>query len=394
MNVTIVTLGCYPSTGGPSKSIAAFQRALGAKVVAWVDPRDAAAEKLVFPADAVVPSVASPFLRTLLYPQRDSLDAAEALVASSDLVSSHLFWRWHCRWVQSVASRHRLPFWLVPHGGLDPYVFQSDTALKHVFARTVTRRFLRDAAAVVCSTRREHEKLKHWLPRALPAILPWPLDESDIRPRNDAARLAARSRLGIPPDARCLLFLGRLHPMKRPLETITALARSQARNVHLVIVGNEHGVTIADCIARAKKDNVADRVHAVGPVYGGAKHDYFDACDAYISLSHRENFNFSATESMGSGLPVILSPGNDLAADLQKVDCGWMLHDISAAHEAIAAVAAAPESLLQARGDRGREWAQAHLRFDRFKAALTAYAERIVESRYAPAATRAKGRDQ
>lgn len=379
MKATVLTIGCYPSTGGPSKSVRAFQRALNANVIAWVDPREYSREKLVFEPTAIVRGVEWPALRTVLYPRREDLPAAEELLASSDLVSCHLFWRWHCPWLQAVAGKHRLPFWLVPHGGLDPYVFQTDGIAKRIFAKTVARPFLTSVPAVVCSTRREYEKARRHLPRAEPFILPWPLEEDDIRVRNVTVRHATRSRLGIAESALCLLYLGRLHRMKRPLETISALARSGISNAHLLIVGNEFGVAVEECNAHAKNEGVGDRVHVVGAAFGSSKREYFDAADAYISLSHRENFNFSAAEAMASGLPVILSPGNDLAADLAPIDCGWMLPSIEAAPEAIRAAAELSEASLSDRGRRGKEWAEQTLPFDVFAKKLRGYAAMLAE---------------
>ena len=377
MKATILTLGCYPSTGGPSKSIRAFQRALDARVIAWVNPAEQAREALVFEPSAIVRSVDWPGAKTVLYPRRDDLRAAEEIVASSSLVSCHLCWRWHCPWLHGAAARHGVPYWLVPHGGLDPYVFQTNGPLKRLFSRTVARPFLESTPAVVCSTHREYQKARRHLPRAEPFILPWPLEEGDVRVRNEEKRAAMRIRLGIPEDAFCLLFLGRLHPMKRPLETITALARSGSTKAHLIVVGNEFGISVDACRLHARQLGVSDRVHIVGAVFGNAKRDYFDAADAYISLSHRENFNFSAAEALASGLPVILSPGNDLAADIAPVDCGWMLNDIEEASTAIVAAAELPAAQLTARGERGRDWAEQNLRFDEFRNRLLEYAARL-----------------
>lgn len=377
MRTTVLTIGCYPSSGGPSKSVRAFQRALNANVIAWVDPREHAKEALVFQPSAVVRGTEWPPLRSVLYPRSEDLPAAEEIIAASELVSCHLFWRWHCPWLHTIARRHGLPFWLVPHGGLDPYVFRKNGVAKRIFAKTVARPFLTTAPAVVCSTRREYEKARQHLPRAEPFILPWPLEQSDFRIRDEGRRHATRAQLGIPENSLCLLYLGRLHSMKRPLETISALARSGVDNAHLVIVGNEFGITMDDCNAHARREGVSGRVHVVGPAFGNNRHAYFDAADAYISLSHRENFNFSAAEALASGLPVVLSPGNDLASDLVEIDCGWMLHRIEAAPEVIRMASELPVAALADRGRRGKEWAEKSLAFDTFAARLQGYAARL-----------------
>jgi glycosyltransferase involved in cell wall biosynthesis len=186
-----------------------------------------------------------------------------------------------------------------------------------------------------------------------------------------------RSELGIPEDAVAALSFGRLHPMKRPLETIDAFAAGATSRAHLVIVGNEAGVSHEDCRDRARRAKIGDRVHVVGPAFGDAKYSYFDACDLYVSLSHRENFNYTAAESLASGLPVLLSPGNDLAPDLAPHGCGWMLASLDDAPALLAAVTSAAPASLLAMGRRGRSWAEVHLRFDAFRTRIVSLAEAI-----------------
>lgn len=380
INVAILALGLYPSTGGPSKSIPAFHKALAARVISWVDPIQCERDQQVIRPDALVTGSRLPILRQLLCPSRGSTSAAEQIVSESDLVSVHSFWRYHCQWIHRVAKRHRVPYWFVPHGVLDPYVFQSGRAAKRMFMACGGQQFLDDAAGVVCSTHREYEKLRHLVPRAKRAVVHWPLHRDDFRERNALRRNQLRTRLGIPSEATSLLYLGRLHPMKRPLETIQAVADSGRTDVHLVIAGPDSGVTASECLQRAKATGIQNRVHVMGPVAGQDKHDAIDASDAYVSLSHRENFNYSAAECLASGIPVILSPGNDLAADLANVDCGWLLENSADAPFAISEAASVGPSALAAAGHRGHSWAEASLTFDAFQSRLASFAADVVNA--------------
>ena len=156
--------------------------------------------------------------------------------------------------------------------------------------------------------------------------------------------------------------------MKRPLETIDALAAS-GTDVHLILVGNEFGVTVAECRERAQALGIASQVHPIGPVYGDDKAAYFAAADAYISLSRRENFNFTAAESMAAGLPVILSPGNDLGGEIVDVGCAWRLEDdeLETAASAIRALVELSLESLESKGANGRMWALENLQFVQFR---------------------------
>lgn len=382
MRATILTLGLYRGSGGPSKSIKAFADALDARVISWVDPLQYTREQLIWADSAVVRGSRVPVLRQLLVPARlDELAAAERIVAESDVVSCHSFWRWHVPWLHRVAKRHRVPYWFVPHGILDPYAFESERLFKRAFLSACARRFLEDAAAVVCSATREYEKLREIVPHAPPAIIHWPLADDDFRERSPTARRECRRVLGIPEDALCLLAFGRLDPMKQPLETIDAVAEGGDRTTHLIVMGNEFGVTRAACERRAADRGLADRVHVVGPKYGDERLQYLDACDAYISLSHRENFNFTAMECLASGIPVILSAGNDIAGDIAGAGCGWMMPVGGRAADAIEAARSAPRDSLPLMGAAGRTWARRHLTVSRFRTQLGDLARHCAEAR-------------
>lgn len=376
MNVTVLALGLYRSSGGPAKSVKAFAAALDAHPVSWVDPIQYAREPLVWERTTVVRGRWMPPLRQLLVPRADDAQAAERLVAASSLVSCHSFWRWHTIWLARVAERHRVPYWFVPHGSLDPFVFSSGRLAKQWFLAEA-RPFLSNAAAVVCATRREYEKLAPLVPTAQPIVLPWPLDDDDFRLRDPVARLAERRSLGIPEEAFCLLFFGRLDPMKRPLETIDAVAAAGIDDVHLIMMGNEFGVSRTACVERARQLGIERRVHVVGPRYGAEKHACVNAADAFISLSHRENFNYTAAECMAAGLPVILSPGNDLAGDLDGTECGALLDTTGNAPQAIADLCRMSSATRQRLGSNGRRWAEDNLRHSMFHERLREHALRI-----------------
>ena len=381
MKATILALGLYESSGGPAKSVRRFAEALDASVISWVDQAQARNERLIWKNTCLVRGHTSPILRRLLWPLACDLPAAERLVAESDVVSVHSFWRWHCPWLAGVAAACGTPYWFVPHGALDPYAFESDRVFKRLFLHLPAARFLEDATTIVCATAGEAAKIRRLLPKASCTIIPWPLDDADFRHQDDASRLAHRRRLGIGEDEFCLLFFGRLDPMKRPLDTIGAFAAAGLPDAHLVMMGPEFGVTFEQCRERARDLGVAQRVHVVGPQYGPDRLGLIDASDVYVSLSHRENFNFTALECLASGLPVILGSGNDIGSDLQGVGCGWMLPEGGDAPAVIAAAYVAGRDARLAMGAAGRDWAKSHLRYERFADRIHALAETVAARR-------------
>ncbi|SEK11265.1 GDP-mannose:cellobiosyl-diphosphopolyprenol alpha-mannosyltransferase [Marinovum algicola] len=375
--IALLTLGLYPSSGGPSKSIRAFADALDARVISWVDPAERAREPLVWGDTLEVTGSTRPLLKQLQVPAAGTAEA-EALIARARLVSVHAFWRWHIPWVHRVCRRYGVPYWYVPHGSLDPFVMQGhDAVVKHAFLAGAGRAFLHDAAAVICSTPREAEKARPLVGHDRAEVLHWPLEPGDFAPRDPARRAAMRARLGIPESAPVFLYLGRLSPMKRPLETIAAFGQADVPEAHLVVTGNDFGITAEDCRSVAAQEGLGGRVHVTGPAYGGDKAALLDAADVYVSLSHRENFNYTAAEALAAGLALILSPGNDLAPDLGDLPGVTHLADDAPATAAAAMTQAAqgPPGLAPGANVRAG-WAARHLAPDMFATRLRAAAER------------------
>jgi len=311
-----------------------------------------------------------PLLSQFCY-ARKGAEAAEVALQNSDVVSCHSFYRYHALWTHKLCKAARVPYSFVPHGILDPWVMRKNPWVKQLYLHFGGRRFIEDASVIIFSTEAEREKAASQFGLPETHVIPWAVETVKIESR-ESKRIQIRKKLGIPERSHVLLYFGRIHLMKRPLQTIEAFAKLNIEDVHLLIIGNEDGVTKVDCMNLAFSLGVEKKIHFIGPVYGDKKYDYMCACDAYISLSHRENFNYTAAESLAAGLPVILSPGNDLRGELSGVGCCLEIEDdtLRSASRAIEAFHGKRLSELEKMGMLGRKWVEENLSFDLFKARL------------------------
>ena len=370
----LVTGSLLPWTGGPLRSTGAFQQALDARLVSFLERRNVSHHALALPQGrlALVTCRRFPGAQHFLVPDLRSLQAARRFVEASDLVSCHSFYTFHPPWVHSVCRQRGLPYWIVPHGILDPYVARRNPAVKRLFMTMVGRACLANAAATVFSSRNERDKALQTARIANPVVIPWPVRIPPDFDR-DAARLALRTRLGIPPDANVLLFLGRLHPMKRPLETIRMFAEAMDRRWHMLLVGHPDGVSAEECRQEAEASGVGGRVHVVPGVEAAAVESIIQGCDLFISFSWRENFNNAAAECLANGIPILLSPGNDLLADIGPSPAvGALSDDPFAAMASLKDWGSMGAAERLDRGRAGRDWAAANLSFDVFRSRLLA----------------------
>jgi glycosyltransferase involved in cell wall biosynthesis len=377
--VVLTALGMVPSTGGPAKTVGNFQQALGAQVVSFTPRNALAAEGTAIPGAVHVPVDGGWAGRSFLWAGAAARQEADGLAVSADLLSCHILYRYHAHWVGQWARRRRIPYWVVPHGCLDPYVFTYRATVKRAWMAVYGRRFLAGARHVIFSTEMERRKAAAQHDGANTRVVHWPVAPIDAAGA-DEIRARARERLQLREDDRLLLYLGRLHAMKRPVETVQAVAAAKRDHVHLMVLGPDETVTAQEILAAGERLGLGARIRAPGPVYGAAKLEWLLASDGFISLSHRENFGHSAAEALAAGRPVILSPGVDLGAELAPHRCGWFLEDdqIETAAAAIREWADAPAEELRARGQRGRELMRREYTFEHFAGQLQALAAEAV----------------
>lgn len=365
MNVVSVTLDYADSTGGSAETVRQFADALGCTTLSFTSAsllREAVCGPNILhaPVAGAAALYGRPALRHLV--------AAENFLRRADFVFCHKLFRYHADWVRRVAARRGIPYCVVPHGALDPYVFTYHGLRKHIWLASLGKRLLHRAAGIVFATEREREKARPFVGGARSWVVNWPVPYVAVADP-EGARRHVRRQLGIPDADRVLLFLGRLHSMKRPKETIDAFARAAAPGSHLVIAGPSGDYVAEDLCDYAGGTR---NIHVVGPVYGAAKWELYHAADALVNFSARENFGYTVGEALAAGLPVLLSPGNALARDLEPVRCGFLLES-DTPDERAAAVSrafAAPLSTLRAMGERGREWALANTGLERFRSRL------------------------
>lgn len=126
----------------------------------------------------------------------------------------------------------------------------------------------------------------------------------DIAPglANQADKLAARKRLGLPEDQPCILFVGNDY-RKKGLSTLLAALCQLPEDVLLAVVGNP--AHIPAFRAQASAAGLAHRVFFLG-----AMKDVSTAYQAADCLAHptlEDTFAMVVLEAMAHGLPVVVS---------------------------------------------------------------------------------------
>ena len=112
------------------------------------------------------------------------------------------------------------------------------------------------------------------------------------------ARARLRAQLGIAPETVLIGSVSRLEPSKGVDVLLSAFARLQGVDAHLVIIGQGSA-------AKALQNAAPVGVSFVG--FSSVPQDYLAAMDVFISASRSEPFGLVILEAMSAGLPILAS---------------------------------------------------------------------------------------
>ncbi|MCE1177756.1 MAG: D-inositol-3-phosphate glycosyltransferase [Micrococcales bacterium] len=143
------------------------------------------------------------------------------------------------------------------------------------------------------------------------AVVPPGVDLSVFGPGDQAA---ARAAIGVDPDVRLLLFVGRIQPLKAPDILVRALARILEREpdwrgrLVAAVLGGPSGSGLAHPTALqdlADDLGVADSVLFRPPVDRPTLAQWYRAADVVVVPSYSESFGLVAVEAQACGTPVV-----------------------------------------------------------------------------------------
>jgi glycosyltransferase involved in cell wall biosynthesis len=294
VNILQVTPGYWPVIGGVERHVEAITEQLIARghrvTVATLEPRGAprgneernGAQIVRFPAWGVGDAYRIP--RGMAAYLRDNRNRF-------DIVHVH---NYHAPLIPLVAISAARPFVVTTHLNDAPH---SRTAgWLHKPYRAFGARAVRRAAAVVCVTQAERERVIGRLGVAGERAVVIP---NGFDPALPAARENADER-----DPRLLLSVGRLQPYKRidaAIRSLTALDRGY----RLTVVGD--GPQRSALRALAEELQVAGRVSFAGRVADDELIRWYRGAGVVLSLSSAEAFGMTVLEGVAAGAQVVAS---------------------------------------------------------------------------------------
>ena len=147
------------------------------------------------------------------------------------------------------------------------------------------------------------------------------VDASLLRAHRE--RAAVRAELGLSPDAKVLVCVGRLAPQKDHPTLFAAMARLPADVVLLVVGGDPFGDGEARLRAEVERLGVGERVRFLG-----IRHDVPDllsASDLFVLPSLWEGLGLVFLEAMAVALPIVATDVSAIPEVVQDGVSGWLV---------------------------------------------------------------------
>lgn len=182
--------------------------------------------------------------------------------------------------------------------------------------------------------------------------MPYAVDNRDFAARAAAAdRAALRRDLGIPEDAKVVLFAGKFQARKRPDLLLAAWRALPAPRPVLLMVGD--GEMRAALEAGSEHGMVFAGFRNQGELPG-----LYALADAFVLPSEREPWGLAVNEAMACGTAPVVSDQVGCARDLVDDGCGAVFPagDAGALTAALERVLGESERLGRAAADRIGEW--------------------------------------
>ncbi len=276
-----------------------------------------------------------------------------AALLRADVCHIHGLWTVPAWQAARLARQLNVPFIVSPRGMLHPAALRRRRWRKRLAFELFDRHHLMNAVRVHATAEEEAAILRDMIEPTRVITIPNGVDLTAA----GRARSGAREKFGIAPADPLVVFVGRLHPIKRLdlLVDAVALVREHHRSTQLILAGPDEGglVSLAPHLAR-----LGSAAHVIGPVNDDDKWALLREATALVMCSDSENFGMSVVEAMAAACPVVVTetcPWREVA----EQGCGfWVPQRAGSIADALSSIIADP-ILAAAMGAQGVRLARA-----------------------------------
>jgi glycosyltransferase involved in cell wall biosynthesis len=267
----------------------------------------------------------------------------------------------------TVARWQKLPYIMRPLGTLDPADLQKKKQLKQLYGNLWEKPNLHGAAAIHFTSPMEAE-VSHRFGAATQDLV-IPLGVEPLPELTAAEKQETLHQLGVSTDQPIVLYLSRLDPKKGFDLLLPALEQLAKQGIPFQFVlagGNPQNPAYERAVTdQIERTMLRDRTTRTGFVTGKAKAALLQTADLFVLPSYYENFGIAVAEAMMAAVPVVISKGVYIWPNVADSDSGWVCDTLTVESLANTLQQALQQpELRQTRGQRAREYAEKHYRWD------------------------------
>jgi len=328
-----VISSCNPNTGGPIEGIKQFYK-IYKKLNIEVNILSNDNPKYKFLKDKYLPKVIATgplpiFLKKLNNFNPKLLRWLKNNIKKYDFVIIDGIWQFHNYAVYKTAKKFKIPYFVFPHGMLDPWFNENyffKKIKKIVYWNLIQHRVLQNAKKVLFTTKIESELAKKsFRPYQINcSVLGYGIEGNPFLKSKKNLFFKKFKKLE---KKRILLYLGRITEKKGLDLLINAFNSIREKGMHLVIAGNSNNRYAKKLKTLINNLKINKFVTWTGPIYNKLKWDAFKAANLFCLSSHQENFGISIVEALSSGTPVLITNKINIYKIIKKYRCGYINND-------------------------------------------------------------------
>ncbi|MEB3218954.1 MAG: glycosyltransferase [Nostocales cyanobacterium 94392] len=271
-----------------------------------------------------------------------------------DIIHTHYLFSYPSTCAGLIARRQGIPYIVSTIGQLTPWALAQSRLKKQIYTSLIERHNLNRAAAIHCTSDGEAEDVRNFKIQTPTITLPLGVNQPANFPQ---AKQKLCHIYNISTQTPVILFLSRLHYVKRPDLLVRCLDELVTQNFdfHLIFAGSGEADYENQLKNLVASSGLTTRTTFTGFLTGIDKEIVLQGSDIFVLPSFSENFGIAIVEAMAAGLPVIITPGVQIAPEIAQAKAGLVVDgEIDALSNAIAQLLASANSRHQL-GENGKK---------------------------------------